>query len=743
MRPGKIVLGIVAATFVVVAGGVIYGVTTFDAAAVKAKAIALVKEKKQRTLRLDGDVSLTFYPRLGLRLSKVGLSERGSDREFASVGEAAVAVQLLPLLNRELVVDRINLDGVQANLVRHADGRFNFDDLLSPEKNDDQSLQFDLAGISLKRSGLTVRDEASHTDAALSDVDLETGRIANAASGSIRLAAHLAASRPATKADLVLSGDYRFDLAAKDYELAKIDAKLAGLVAGIAGSDLRATAGRVAMDAGKQQLAVESLVLTAQGKRDGGQFGARVEAPRLALGGGRIEGTAVDVGANLASGEREVRIQASLAGFTGGADALNVRRMTLMADAKQGAAAVKARLESPLAVDQQAGRLEVPNLAGTVEISNPAMPARALVIALVASATVDYRNGKASSRVSTRFDETQAQADLRFPRLSPLQTVFDLNIDRLDLDRYLPVGVAPKPPTGAPVDSPVDLKLLEGLDLSGSARIGALQVARIKMSKLRFDLRARDGRLELNPLGLALYGGTANGDLTADSHGNEVTLHQKLVGVDTNPLLKDAIDKDLIEGRGDLGLDLAAHGQTVAAMKKTLSGSARIALRDGAIKGINLAQSFREAKALISARQDAVQQARMADKTDFTELTASFRIADGVAHNDDLAAKSPFLRLAGSGDIDVPAGRIDYLAKATVVNTSGGQGGKELGQVAGLTVPVRISGPFDRLSYRLEFANLIGEVAKAKVEEQKQVLQQKAQEAVKQQLGDKLKGLLR
>ncbi|HZV53880.1 MAG TPA: AsmA-like C-terminal region-containing protein, partial [Rhodocyclaceae bacterium] len=161
---------------------------------------------------------------------------------------------------------------------------------------------------------------------------------------------------------------------------------------------------------------------------------------------------------------------------------------------------------------------------------------------------------------------------------------------------------------------------------------------------------------------------------------------------------------------------------------KALGGTAALALRDGALKGINLAQSFREAKALLSNKQDAVQQAKVTDKTDFSEMAASFRIANGVAHNDDLSAKSPFLRLGGSGDIDIGNGRLDYLAKASVVGTSGGQGAKDLEHLQGLTVPVRASGPFDHLAYKIEYAALAEGAVKAKVEEKKQELKQKAKD---------------
>ena len=103
--------------------------------------------------------------------------------------------------------------------------------------------------------------------------------------------------------------------------------------------------------------------------------------------------------------------------------------------------------------------------------------------------------------------------------------------------------------------------------------------------------------------------------------------------------------------------------------------------------------------------------------------------------------KSPFIRLAGAGDIDIGQGRINYLAKASVVQSDTGQGGKELGQLRGLTIPVRITGPLENISWKIEVASLINDAVKAKakaqLDEKKQELQQKAGD----QLKERLKGL--
>ena len=75
--------------------------------------------------------------------------------------------------------------------------------------------------------------------------------------------------------------------------------------------------------------------------------------------------------------------------------------------------------------------------------------------------------------------------------------------------------------------------------------------------------------------------------------------------------------------------------------------------------------------------------------------------------------KSPFVRVGGKGDINVGNDSLDYLVKATVAGTAEGQGGKD--SVGGLTVPVRISGAFTDLKFKLDFGSMVSDEAKQKV----------------------------
>jgi AsmA protein len=176
-------------------------------------------------------------------------------------------------------------------------------------------------------------------------------------------------------------------------------------------------------------------------------------------------------------------------------------------------------------------------------------------------------------------------------------------------------------------------------------------------------------------------------------------------------------NKDLLEGTGRVVADLNSSGATVGALRSSLAGTVALDVRDGAIKGINLARSLRQAQAALSLKQDAITRASGVEKTDFSELRASARIAGGVAQSDDLDLKSPFLRIGGAGRFDIGRGRIDYTARAKLTPTAAGQGGTGLEALRGIEVPVALSGPFDAIDWKIQWSGVAEAAVRNKLKE--------------------------
>src|SRR5690606_33224098 len=100
-----------------------------------------------------------------------------------------------------------------------------------------------------------------------------------------------------------------------------------------------------------------------------------------------------------------------------------------------------------------------------------------------------------------------------------------------------------------------------------------------------------------------------------------------------------------------LALDLKTAGGSTLAWRRALGGSVQLRLRDGAIKGINVAQTLRELKDAFRAGRgeavdDATAGASAGRQTDFTELEADVSFAKGIGTVRRLNLAAPVLRVS-------------------------------------------------------------------------------------------------
>ncbi|HUW51418.1 MAG TPA: AsmA family protein [Sulfuricella sp.] len=727
LKTGLWVGGTVVVLIVAVAG---YVAATFNPNDYKPLIVKMVQEKKHRTLKLDGDIKLTFFPRIGADLGRLSLSEHDSSKEFAAVDSVKVSLAVLPLLRKQLVVDRVRVDGLRANLVRYPDGTTSIDDLLKKEES--EQFKFDIEGVSITRAALAFDDRMNKRRLSITGLEAETGRLANNQPGKVDLKFALQGDSPKINLQVALASDLLFDTEAKRFAFKAINADIKGDVAGMSGlaSSLK---GSFSLDGTARAVALEGFAFSLAGKRGADSMDIRLAAPNFEIGPERAAGK-IDVTAKLVQPKGNLDLVLSVPALVGKGDNFHADQLVLEVNGEQGGNAIKSRLASSFSGNLDTRQFSLDKLAASINLSGPAMP-KALSANLGGAARLDLAKQDARLDVSGKLDESPLKARLGVTGFDVPAYAVDVAIDRLDVDRYLPPG---KPGEKAKQpEKPLDFSFLKNLNASGQLSIGTLKVANIKSSNLKLVFKAGNGSLNVAPISANLYQGSLNGSVTLHGSGTPgVALKQNLAGVSVGPMLKDAANVDMLDGRGSVMLDVNTQGATVGAMKKALQGSAALNLRDGALKGVNIAGAIRSAKAKFGVLQGTTTQAaNAADKTAFSELKASFRINNGIAHNDDLSAKSPLLRLAGNGDVNIGDSSMDYLAKATVVASLEGQGGKELSALKGVTVPVRISGPFAALKYSLDFSAMVSEAAKQKIEQKK--------EEIKSRLGEELKGGLK
>ena len=318
--------------------------------------------------------------------------------------------------------------------------------------------------------------------------------------------------------------------------------------------------------------------------------------------------------------------------------------------------------------------------------------------------------------LSAKVDDSQINANLGISQFNNPAYNFDIKIDRLDADRYLTKG---DPKAKSSGDTPIDLSALKKLNATGEANIGWLKLANVKTENVNLGLKAAEGIATLSPFAANLYNGSMAGTLKVDARATPtIAFKQAMKGVSVGPLMVDAINNDMLSGTGTVNIDVTTAGNTVGALKKGLLGNASLNLADGALKGVDIAGSIRDLKNKVNILGKKDASADKSKKTDFSELTATFDIKNGVAHNEDLAMKAPVLRLAkgdSRGDIDIGNEKINYTAKPTVVKSLKGQGGAELDDLAGIAIPIKITGTFADPKYGMDFAAVGSALAQSKL----------------------------
>jgi AsmA protein len=764
IRRIAIALGALVLLLVVVAGVLI---ATFDANRFKGLAIDWMKTERQRTLVIDGPIELSVFPRLAIKVSKVRLSERGRNDEFAAIDEASLAVETLPLLRKQVVVDRVLARGVRATYLRDAKGVRNIDDLMAPSAASapagkaepapsagGATVRFDVSAVKLDDLRLRLRDAMANLDGEVAVQAFSSGRIANQAETPLSLRATVNLSKPQAL-KLVLDGSTTatidLDKNAVSMTKLKLDAQVDGdAVKGLAvqvtgalafdNGALRAgplqlaiksatfgatTLGASTLEVKKllysteaQKLELDALKVALAGRQGANPFELTLDWPQLAVSADALKGSAL-------SGSFKLAGTTALAGaFRSGApngnfDALRLPGLALTLQGSMGPRKVDGNLKANLKLElaKKAATLDAIDLRAT--LSDPGLQPLQLTVRGAAEGDAKAAAWHLDGALNANTFASSGQAMLggAVPNIKAQARFDSLDLNKLLAPDKPSAAVATAASGPAPADTPVALDGLNAINGHFNVSANAFAFRQYKVSDVKIDAALDNGMLRIARLAGRSWGGAIEATGSAEARSKRVAVKLNAEGVNVNALLKDVAGKDLLEGTGRVVADVNTSGATVGAMRSALAGSASLQLRDGAVKGFNLARGIRQAKAALSGQQDAVAKARTTEKTDFSEMSASARIANGVATSDDLDVKSPYLRIGGAGRFDIGRSQIDYTAKATVTGTSVGQDGADLAALKGVTVPVQLTGPFDAMDWKIQWSGVAAAAVQNKLKD--------------------------
>lgn len=323
---------LVVLAIVTVVGGAIF-LLTFNPNSYKQKLADIVQQKYQRTLKIDGDIELSLFPRIGLSVQGLSLSDRNSEDPFASLESARFAVALWPLINNRLVVDHVAVTGFKAWIVRDEHGKLNFDDLLQtppagpqpvarsgvsllpaahaaeapqdkpaepvllPESlpvpeliakrsGSETDFQIDIAGLSLKGGEIHYFSKRSNMIGRLLQLEVNTGRMTFGQPFDVAFKSRLSGDYPAADGVLEGQGQLSLDPASKSYGAQKLSLSFVGDLDELTAQSLTVK-GNVGYKSAQRQFNATNLDMQLQGQWSGAypvsDLNASLNTPKMQI----------------------------------------------------------------------------------------------------------------------------------------------------------------------------------------------------------------------------------------------------------------------------------------------------------------------------------------------------------------------------------------------------------------------------------------------------------------------------
>lgn len=669
-------------------GGVAFLLYAMPTDFIRDQMVAQVKAKTGRDLKIAGPTSFTIYPSIGLSMKDVSLSAPPgmASKPLVTMASLDASVRLMPLLKREIELERLILRQPMFNLEVDKQGK----------------KSWDFAGLEAAALVRLAQAGAPASDAPgglPSDVPPQSAAPAAAAP-------QMSPERLKGLEQIRL-GDVRIENGALRYADARSGSS----------QEAKAINMRLGMTAISQPLDAEGDLVWKGQKID---FDSKVTSVKLIL-----EDRPAKVALNLKSAP----LAATFDGSVSMKDALDAEGA--LTATSPSARALAKWLGSAVPASRGFGPLEI---KGQIRATGKSVT--------FSNADVGLDGAKATGQVSveTAGERPYVKANLK--------------LSVLDLNTYLGGGAAaaaePAPAKAQPAkaaggadgagksgatsiddlleaDKPgpkvkgyakragwsneaIDLDGLGAIDADAKLVVGKLLYDEIKIGQSQLQVALKNRVLKTTFDEIQLYKGKGRGFLTVDgTQPKTASIGANLMveGVEALPFLKDAADLDWLSGTGKVTLAVAGQGASQKKIIETLNGKSEVVFANGAIVGINVPGMVRS----ISQGKLGGLKSSPSEKTDFSEMSATFNIANGIAQNQDLKLVSPLLRVTGAGNVSLPARQVDYTIKPKLVADLQGQGGND--KLAGLEIPVRVKGPWEKLDYTPELGGILKDPNKA------------------------------
>ena len=397
---------------------------------------------------------------------------------------------------------------------------------------------------------------------------------------------------------------------------------------------------------------------------------------------------------------------------------LNAARVT-------GPATVEGRAQlDPFSPRALLGRFDQP----IPQTSDPAALQSANV---TTSFEIDAAGGRFEG-IELLLDESRIGGDLTVNDFRDPAFRFAFSADSIDADRYLPPR-AGEADAGERVAGDIRLarRPLDEFDIDGRVEVDDLTLAGLSFQNVSTPIVLGAGRAELAPARAEIYGGEFEGGFNVDTTGElpSLGLSGQAIDLELEPLVAALAGESPISGTGSFDLDLTGRGETVTDNLRGAEGRLSFALRDGTLEGFNLGRAF--CAAFNAAERRPQPDDSVPEHTDYALIQGAATVSEGIAHSDDLLARTAFMDITGSGRLTLVDGQLNYDLESALTGPIEIRGCKEMSEMIGDSIPWTLRGTLADAEIRPDFEEYL-----------RQRIEDEAEDRLRERLEERLREIL-
>ncbi|OEF93301.1 AsmA family protein [Vibrio splendidus] len=646
----------------------------------------IVEQAQKHTgleLVIEGDISWQFFPSIGFELGQTELRnpEGFTQPNLFKVDTVGVDVSVTPLFSNQLEIGNITLDGAEFYLETLKDGRKNIDALTQASAPQESEPAADTSSESAPAP-----QEQTTTDASGWTINLAGVTVSNA--------------------------------------LFEMDDKQAGSFTKL--YDVSLNLSEFAVDTWT------TATFAASGENNQQKFSAQGSAEfKLAEGFASYALRNIDLNAKF--NDPATSIESAKIGLnTFEFDKVNQLTYAVIGNAAGLDLDLKGGGE--LTVDSAISKVTLYKLTLDSTFKGDTLPQSPMKVDMLSDLSFDLNKSHLSfvlEKLQANAIALDGKADVTLSEIPKVR--FSLHSSNIDLDEFLGLGKTTETASTAPSGSAggstsnsgssapakevePDLSALKTLDVKGDITIDKFKANNAKMQNVKTAFSVNRGIAELTSFTSNLYQGSISATAKLDARKTPATYtaKKKIKGVKVQPLLVDVAENDMLEGTGNIDVNVKGKSLTPTGIKKNLVGTIAINFEDGAVNGINVAQLIRENYSKIKGEK--VESTNEAQKTDFSAMKATLKVDKGWVSTNDLSAQSPLLRVTGQGKANFINETVDFLVRTSIVGSLEGQGGKSIDDLKDVTIPIKVTGQWADPKFALVFDDVLKQKAQKEID---------------------------